>query len=64
MLKFYGPQLGKFIIYIGRDLGCHIITIPPDLLKKIDLEDKDLEELSLETVNMFYNDACESGYKI
>lgn len=51
-------------LYQARDLGCHIITIPPDLLKKIDLEDKDLEELSLETVNMFYKDACESGYKI
>ena len=37
-------------LYQARDLGCHIITIPPDLLK-IDLEDKDLFLLK---INMFY----------
>jgi transaldolase len=44
--------------------GCHIITMTTDLLKKIHLIGKDLEEFSLETVKMFYNDAQSSGLKI
>ena len=37
--------------------GCHIITVTPEILKKLSMLDKDLNELSLETVQMFYNDA-------
>lgn len=44
--------------------GCDIITVPPDILKKLPMIGKDLKELSLETVRQFYNDALSSGYKI
>jgi transaldolase len=44
--------------------GCHIITVTPDLLKKLPNIGKDLTQLSLETVQMFYNDAKEAGYKV
>lgn len=43
-------------------LGCHIITLTPDLINKINNFGKNLEEFSLETVKMFYNDAKSSNY--
>lgn len=45
-------------------MGCHIITITPDLLAKAAKFGMDLEDLSLDTVKMFYNDATKSGFKI
>ena len=45
-------------------IGCHIITVTPDLLAKSKNFGKDLEEFSLDTVKMFYNDANKSGFKI
>tara|TARA_A100001011_G_C14291237_1_gene836286 strand:+ start:715 stop:1407 length:693 start_codon:yes stop_codon:yes gene_type:complete len=51
-------------LYEAINIGCDIITIPPSLLKKISMKDMDLEELSLDTIKMFYNDALETGYKI
>lgn len=48
----------------AESCGCHIITITNDILKKVPLVGKDLHELSLETVQMFYNDAKGAGYKI
>jgi transaldolase len=45
-------------------MGCHIITVTPDLLVKSSNFGKDLETFSLETVKMFYNDAVKSGFKI
>ncbi len=44
--------------------GCHIITATPDLLKKLDLVGKSLDEYSLETVKMFYNDARAAGFTL
>jgi transaldolase len=44
--------------------GCDIITVTPDILKKLPMYGKDLTELSLETVKMFYEDAVAAGYKI
>ena len=35
-----------------------------DIIKKLDLFQKDLNEFSRETVEMFYKDAIEAGYKI
>ena len=46
------------------EIGCHIITITNDLLQKTKLIGKSLEEYSKETVEMFFNDASEAGYKI
>ena len=48
----------------AESCGCHIITITNDVLKKVPLVGKDLTQLSLETVQMFYNDAKGAGYKI
>lgn len=42
--------------YQATKIGCHIITMTPDLIRKLSLQDKDLEEYSLETVRMFYED--------
>lgn len=44
--------------------GCHIITVTPDVLKKMDTLGKDLETFSLETVRMFYDDALSAGLQI
>ena len=43
-------------------IGCHIITVTNDLIKKMSLFGKDLSEFSLDTVKMFYNDARAAGY--
>jgi transaldolase len=48
----------------AESCGCHIITITNDILKKVPLVGKDLTQLSLETVQMFYSDAQSAGYKI
>ncbi len=44
--------------------GCHIITVPVDILKKTSMFGKDLTQLSLETVRMFKNDAESAGFKL
>jgi len=51
-------------IYQADQVGCQIITVTSDLLKKLDLHQKDLNEFSLETVKMFYKDASSAGYQI
>ena len=45
-------------------VGCHIITITHDLLKKLDCLGKDLEQYSLETVQMFHGDAVAAGFTL
>lgn len=45
-------------------MGCHIITMTNDLLNKLGLLGKNLEDYSLETVEMFYRDAMAAGYRI
>ncbi|MGD9873931.1 MAG: transaldolase [Kiritimatiellia bacterium] len=45
-------------------IGCHIITVTPALLSKASSLGKDLEDFSLETVKMFYDDAVSSGFHI
>jgi transaldolase len=44
--------------------GCHIITVTNEILKKTKMVGKDLTELSLDTVKMFYNDAQSVGYNL
>jgi transaldolase len=46
------------------DCGCQIVTVSPSILKKLKLKGKDLKEYSLETVQMFYDDASQAGYKL
>jgi len=45
-------------------IGCHIITATNNILKKLPTLGKDLDQFSLETVKMFYDDATEAGYSI
>jgi transaldolase len=42
-------------------IGCHIITVTHDVLKKLPLLGRDLEEYSLDTVRMFHRDAASAG---
>jgi transaldolase len=46
------------------DIGCHIITVTNDIIKKLKLIGYNLNDYSLDTVKMFYNDAVEAGYKL
>lgn len=45
-------------------VGCHVITMTPDLFRKVDLLGKDLEEFSRETVGTFLRDARWSGFTL
>jgi transaldolase len=45
-------------------VGCHIITVTHDLLKKLDSIGKDLDTFSLETVQMFHRDAVSAGFEL
>jgi len=45
-------------------IGCHIITMTHDLLKKLDCLGKNLEQYSLETVRMFHGDAVAAGFTL
>ncbi|CBE68003.1 MAG: transaldolase [Candidatus Methylomirabilis oxygeniifera] len=45
-------------------IGCHIITVTQDILKKLHLIGKDLHEYSLDTVKMFHDDARNVGYTL
>ena len=51
-------------IFQADAIGCHIITATPDILKKMSLVGKDLAQYSLETVQMFADDAAKSGYTL
>ncbi len=44
--------------------GCHIITMTPDLIKKISMFGKDLAQLSLDTVRTFKSDAEAAGFQL
>jgi transaldolase len=48
----------------ASEIGCHVITVTNDIIKKLSLIDKDLETYSLETVQMFYKDANQSNFTI
>ena len=51
-------------IFQAENIGCHIITVPHELLNKFSDIGKSLESFSLETVSKFYNDAKSAGYTI
>lgn len=51
-------------IFHADDVGCHVITVTHDILKKLSLVGKDLDDFSLDTVKMFYQDARKAGYHI
>jgi transaldolase len=51
-------------VFQADAIGCHIITATSDILRKLDLIGKDLNEYSLDTVKMFYEDARKAGYRL
>ena len=51
-------------IFQADEIGCHIITVTNDVLAKLSLVGKNLDEYSLETVKMFHRDATASGFSI
>ena len=51
-------------IFQAEQIGCHAITVTTGLIEKFKLIGFDLNEYSLDTVKMFYNDALNSGYTI
>ena len=51
-------------IFQADDVGCHIITVTHDVLAKLSLVGKDLDEYSLDTVKMFHGDATAAGFTI
>lgn len=53
-----------FNVIQANEVGCDIITVTPDLLKKLPSIGKDLDEFSLDTVKMFHGDAHSAGYKL
>jgi transaldolase len=53
-----------FNIVQADNIGCHVITVTNDILKKLPTIGKDLTQFSLETVKMFYNDAQSAGFSL
>src|SRR6266540_2635080 len=48
----------------AHEIGCDIITVTHDLLKKLPTLGKDLDDFSLDTVRMFHQDASSAGYTL
>jgi transaldolase len=52
-------------VFQAAACGCHIVTVPHDILRKlVTLGGRDLDELSLDTVRMFHQDAVAAGFKL
>ena len=51
-------------IFQADDVGCHIITATHDILKKLALVGKDLDDYSLDTVKMFYEDGRKANLSL
>jgi transaldolase len=57
------PAIALNIVQADR-IGCHIITVTHDLLAKLHLLGRDLDEFSLGTVRMFHGDASAAGFTL
>jgi transaldolase len=51
-------------VFQADEIGCHIITVTHDILKKLSLVGKDLGDYSLDTVKMFHDDAQAAGFSL
>lgn len=51
-------------IFQADAIGCQVITVTNDVIKKLSLIGYNLDTYSLDTVKMFYKDASEAGYKL
>ncbi len=48
----------------AKQIGCHIITVPPSIIDKVENFGKSFKQLTLETVNGFLTDSKKSNFKI
>ena len=51
-------------VYQSEECGCAIITATDDIISKLKMHGKSLEEFSLDTVKMFYADATKAGFQL
>jgi transaldolase len=51
-------------IFQADEIGCQVITVTNEIIKKLPLVGKDMNEYSLETVKTFYEDGKAAGYKL
>ncbi|WP_341679161.1 transaldolase [Niveibacterium sp. SC-1] len=51
-------------IFQADQVGCQVITVTNDILRKLSLVGCDLDEYSLDTVRMFYTDAVAAGFRL
>jgi transaldolase len=51
-------------IFHADSIGCQVITVTNDILKKLELVGYNLDSYSLDTVKMFYNDALQAGFTL
>jgi transaldolase len=51
-------------IFQADAIGCHVITVTNDVLKKLSLVGYDLDAYSLDTVKMFHTDAVAAGFSL
>jgi transaldolase len=51
-------------IFQADEIGCHVITVTNDILKKLSFVGYDLNDYSLDTVKMFYADAVAAGFRL
>lgn len=51
-------------IFQADAIGCHVITVTNDVLKKLEMVGKDLADYSRETVQMFFDDAKKAGFAL
>lgn len=51
-------------IFQANEIGCQVITVTNDILKKLSLIGYNLDSYSLDTVKMFYDDAIAAGYSL
>jgi transaldolase len=51
-------------VFQADEIGCQVITVTNDIIKKLSLVGKDMDAYSLETVKMFYEDGKAAGYKL
>jgi len=51
-------------VFQADEIGCHVITVTDDILKKLSFVGRDLTQFSLDTVQMFRTDAVRAGYTL
>jgi transaldolase len=64
IVLIWGSPRELLNLFQASEIGCHVITVTNDILKKLELVGKDLDDYSLDTVKMFYNDAQKAGYSL